>query len=515
MLRIKLAPRTYPHSVKADIVIRNIKSNVIRHFKECPKEEPDYELFGKLYEFAGGVYDEFLKVLYYDFIEHFDLPSEDFERAIEWLFLRYIKKWGGNVIRELPPRCLAVLARLAYLFRDISRRSIVSLFWPRADPLTLSKLEGHLMAFFDFTMIPPVLLQFESPKVVPFHLNYIEELSLAYWDGDKWQITELGELLLRIPPKHFPEVLLYLETKLSKGTMLCMSKSFIETLYRLSKEKAEISIHELEESMSKCHRLIIKAWLMRLDAMGLLTFDYMQEKAQIKQQSLHIFRKVIEEEGPLFTVMSSLIHSTDPPMVVREDVAIDYLRRNINHPLLKALTDELEQALKAYETGNYMTALRALLPVIEKIVREIYIKEKIGGTSDSLNTMAKKLTETKLISEGTEGLIRSLRRNEVAHGLWPPSIDDARLYSLLALITILELIRDYERCRFLREVLNEIRKMKNYAINVNELLKAYPHDRRKLHVEWMADNRLRITLRGEEIYEAIREDDRLSVKRIK
>jgi len=136
---------------------------------------------------------------------------------------------------------------------------------------------------------------------------------------------------------------------------------------------------------------------------------------------------VIEEEGPLFTVISSLIQSTDPPMIVREDVAINYLKRNMNHPLLKGedesaggLADELEQALKTYESGNYMSALRALLPVIEKIVREIYVREKIGGTGDSLNKMVEKLVEKRLISEGVKGLIISLRRNEVAPWIVAP-----------------------------------------------------------------------------------------------
>jgi len=98
--------------------------------------------------------------------------------------------------------------------------------------------------------------------------------------------------------------------------------------------------------------------------------------------------------------------------------------------------------------------------------------------------------------------------------LWPPSLDDARIYSHIALITIPELIRDYERCKFLQEVLKEINKMKNYTLNVDGLLKAYSHDRKKLHVEWITDDRVRVTL-GEEIYEGIRKDGRPSVRRIK
>jgi len=118
-------------------------------------------------------------------------------------------------------------------------------------------------------------------------LNYIEELSLAYWDGDKWQITELGELLLRIPPKHLPEALLYLETRLSKGTLLCMNKSFVETLYELSKEKVEIERYELTVKTGLKYELI-RAWLIRMEALGLLTYDRTRGKVQMKQQSLHI-----------------------------------------------------------------------------------------------------------------------------------------------------------------------------------------------------------------------------------
>jgi len=548
---IKLTPHAYPPDISANTVLRDIKSSVIRHLKEYLKEKRESHeevIMKRLFEFASGTYDVLLKELYYGFFERLGLPDEDFEKAIEWILLHYIKDEHPDPNR-LPPTCLAVLAFLTpiILGKCLSSASMLFLLsfnlrspilnWYNTSPQTPEcKIAGWLhrvlgsstnitgSLFVDTPNlrypVSPMAVMSEALAPTGFkmlslirHLGYIEELSLAYWDGDKWQITELGELLLRIPPKHLPEALLYLETKLSKGTLLCMNKSFVETLYELSKERIEIKIYELVDK-TKLEYGLIRAWLIRMDALGLLTYDRIQGKVQMKRQSPHILRKVIEEESPLFAVISSLIQSTDPPMVVREDVAINYLRRNMNHPLLKGLTDELEQALKTYETDNYMTALRALLPIIEKIVREIYVREKIGGTGDSLNTMVEKLTEKRFISEGVKGLIISLRRNEVAHGLWPPSIDDARIYSHLALITIPELIRDYERHKFLRKVLNEINKLKDYTLNVDELLKSYPYNRKTLHVEWITDDRLRVTLRGE-VYEAIRKDNRPSVKRVK
>jgi len=82
----------------------------------------------------------------------------------------------------------------------------------------------------------------------------------------------------------------------------------------------------------------------------------------------------------------------------------------------------------------------------------------------------------KLISARTEGLIKALERDVELHGLEQLDIDSARFYAELALMALLELIRDYRRHRLLHRALREMAPQLD--INPKELLKAYPDNRR-------------------------------------
>ena len=51
-----------------------------------------------------------------------------------------------------------------------------------------------------------------------------------------------------------------------------------------------------------------------------------------------------------------------------------------NDPLLSSHWDEIRQAMDNLERGNYHAALRTLLPVVERVLRDIAVEE--GGCRD-------------------------------------------------------------------------------------------------------------------------------------
>ena len=66
-------------------------------------------------------------------------------------------------------------------------------------------------------------------------------------------------------------------------------------------------------------------------------------------------------------------------------------------------------------------------------------------------------------------------------------------------MTLLELVRDYRRHKLLYKALHEIASQ--LGIDVKELLKAYPENRRVVHVQFLSDTKLRITVKGKHVYE--------------
>ena len=76
-----------------------------------------------------------------------------------------------------------------------------------------------------------------------FILDYACELGLIYWDGEKWNLTELGKLMLKLPPYEFTKALLTLEYILSKGTYNCMTHEFLETLRDLFSRSEAHELH--------------------------------------------------------------------------------------------------------------------------------------------------------------------------------------------------------------------------------------------------------------------------------
>ena len=59
-----------------------------------------------------------------------------------------------------------------------------------------------------------------------FLLDYVSELGLVYWDGEKWNITELGKFIHKLLPLELVKVLLALETLLPGTSPNSMPREF-------------------------------------------------------------------------------------------------------------------------------------------------------------------------------------------------------------------------------------------------------------------------------------------------
>ena len=150
--------------------------------------------------------------------------------------------------------------------------------------------------------------------------------------------------------------------------------------------------------------------------------------------------------------------------------------------------------------GDYHATLRTLLPIIERILREICVREGVSGTDKGLKALIEIAKGHKLISERTENLIKALGRDIELHGLETLDLDRAKFYAELALLTLLELVRDYKRHKMLRQVLRVISK--DLSITFEELVNAYPYNRKIVHVQFTSDEKMRVTVKGRYVYEA-------------
>jgi len=328
-------------------------------------------------------------------------------------------------------------------------------------------------------------------------LDYATELSLVYWDGEKWSITELGKFLLKLPPFEFIKALLTIEILLPKTSFNCMSSEFLQLLRKLFSRSDEHRI-EYIVSISKTPRPLVYSWLSRLANLGLLSIDYREQKVKANQHTFQFLEKVLDISSNLyFSLLYSLISHQDPPMITTNiPSCISKMR---NDPLISSYWNEIRQAIDSLDRGNYHAALRTVLPVIERILREIAIEEGLAGTDKGLNALVDIVKGHKFISVRTEGLIKALGRDVEFHGLEQLDTDRAKFYAELALMTLLELVRDYRRHKLLHQALQEIAPQLN--MDPKELLKAYPNNRKTIHVHFLSDTRLRITIKSKHVYE--------------
>ncbi len=343
-----------------------------------------------------------------------------------------------------------------------------------------------------------------------FLLDYASELGLVYWDGEKWNITELGKFMLKLPPLELVKALLTLETLLPGTTPNSMSKEFLQLL-RNSFSKSSIHRIEYIVDRSKTQRPLVYSWLSRLAKLGLLSIDYREQKVKANQLTLQLLEKILDtDSNPYITILQSLLFQLDPPIITMNTPV--HIVKMKNDPLLSNYWNEVQQATENLERGNYHAALRTLLPVIERILRDIVVKEGLAGTDKGLKTLVEIAKGHKLISARTEGLIKALGRDLELHGLEQLDTDRARFYAELALMTLLELIRDYRRHKLLHKALHEIAPQ--LGIDAEELLKAYPDNRRVIHVQFLSDTKLRITIKGKHIYEVQEVNGSIKVAKI-
>jgi len=330
-------------------------------------------------------------------------------------------------------------------------------------------------------------------------LEYASELGLVYWDGEKWNVTELGRFLLRLPPYEMVKALLTLEIVIPRPSTNRMTIEFLKLLKEMfSRNDTHMTIYIVNSATIRLgiDRSIIYSWLSRLKDMGILFFK--RDRVSTNQFALQLLDKVLDiQSNPYYSLLSFVLSQSDPPLIISDvPTHIEKLKDN---PLISNNWSEINQALDSYINRNYHATLRTILPVIERILREIAVKEGITGTDKGLNTLIEMIKGHKFISARTENLIKALGRDLELHGLQQLNLDQARFYAELALMTLLELVRDYERHKLLHQSLQRIAQELN--LDYKELLRSYPDNRNVIHVQFLSDKRFRITVHGRYVYE--------------
>ena len=333
-------------------------------------------------------------------------------------------------------------------------------------------------------------------------LDYAYELGLIYWDGERWNVTELGRLMLKLPPYEFVKALLTLEITLSKNSPNCMTYDFIKMLKDIFSHSDSHKLHFIVENARKrgIHStFLIHAWLSRLESLGVIRLSYRDRTAKANPHTVHLLETIVNRDSNVyFTLIQSIISHRDPPLITTN--LPEHLNRIKDDPLIAECWDEVKQAINAVGRGDYHATLRTLLPIIERILREICVREGVSGTDKGLKALIEIAKGHKLISERTENLIKALGRDIELHGLETLDLDRAKFYAELALLTLLELVRDYKRHKMLRQVLRVISK--DLSITFEELVNAYPYNRKIVHVQFTSDEKMRVTVKGRYVYEA-------------
>jgi hypothetical protein len=409
------------------------------------------------------------------------------------------------------------------LFFPLYEKGIVSAYWYLTRELGLEEEEALELtrAAMEIAIgITPTIPLSDADRVLAeelaeiidsggtfYALEYASELGLVYFDGEGWRVSALSDLLLRLPPHEFVKALLTLECLMSKGNPYCMTMDFLEKLANLfSKDK----VHKMDFISSRTGYVpfLTREWLSRLESLGLVRPSF--NRVEVTRLGEIITREVLDPQNLYARLFEDMIRKEAPPLVIGD--VKPYLEQFKDDPLLKPRWREVEEALSSYGRGDYVSALRTLLPVIEHALREIATKEGMGGAGKGLKGLAGILVGSKWLSERTEGLIKALGRDVDLHGLESPDPDKAPFYAQLAFITLLEVIRDYRRHKLLRKALERIAP--EVGAKPEQLLRAYPNDRSAIHVQLLSDKHVRITVNEKDVFEAEEVDGKLEVRRL-
>ena len=459
LARISEDPEYYPAplDIIADEIVRKIKQRIVKIALQH-KREPRFSKI--LDDLLSPIYNRRVPNAYYYLTHELGLEKE---QAI-----------------DLITKALEVLTELSSL---------------RTVPPVEATIIDHLIEILEGKS------RYGSFHPLPV-IDYAYELGLIYWDGERWNITELGRLILKLPPHEFVKALLTLETTLSKNSLNCMTYDFIKMLKDIFSHSDSPRLHFIVENARErgIHStFLIHTWLSRLESLGVIRLNYRDKTVKANPYTMYLLETIVDRDSNVyFTLIQSILSYKDPPLITTN--LSEHLNRIKDDHLVAECWDEVKQAINAVGRGDYHATLRTLLPVIERILREICVREGISGTDKGLKALVEIAKGYKLISERTENLIKALGRDVELHGLETLDLDRAKFYAELALVTFLELVRDYKRHKMLRQVLRIISKDLN--ITFEELINAYPYNRRIIHVQFTSDEKARVTVKGRYVYEA-------------
>ena len=108
--------------------------------------------------------------------------------------------------------------------------------------------------------------------------------------------------------------------------------------------------------------------------------------------------------------------------------------------------------------------------------------------------------------------MKALGRDTDVHGLESIDQENASFNASLAFMTLSEILKDYRRHTFLRKVLRIVAK--EVGMKPKELLKAYPSDRNTIHVQFISDNIIRVTIHESHVYEAKKINGKIKLKHV-
>ncbi|WP_460024243.1 hypothetical protein [Infirmifilum sp. SLHALR2] len=189
-------------------------------------------------------------------------------------------------------------------------------------------------------------------------LEYASELNLIYWDGEKWNLTELGRFMLKLPPLELTKALLTLEALLSRATLYCMTREFLENLEKLlnslpkGKACAWVIAEDLAEAMGPAP-FMVHFWFNRLAKLGVITLE--ADKLSANEFTLQLLSLVLDpSSNPYYSLLSSLVFQSGPPLVTTN--IPERIKELESNPLVSGSWGEVRQALNSYGSGDYHAA---------------------------------------------------------------------------------------------------------------------------------------------------------------
>ena len=405
----------------------------------------------------------------------------------------------GNYDDEIMT-CYYFLREVSRLSREDAVKILTDFFLYEAGLLA----EASSMHQILFKQLQDIM---EKPFINPnltsnvYTLSYAEQLGLCFWNGERWALSPLGDMFLTLPSSDLAKrLILILEVTRSvgKGDKWHMPLDFIEQLLQVLTTMERSTFQELSQALEETYGPIWRIWISRLYGLNLISV--IGDQIEISSIGHRMLNKVLRfPNDPLYAVAESLSEAGTSAISLTMWI-IRRVLEVMKDPLLDKWRQDISEAIENLKERNYKATLRTLLPCIEGIVREIYIMCGLGGANESLRPMIRELRENKWVSERVEGLVKALGRDEVLHGLDRMTREDAGFYAHLAMMAIVELIKDYRRHQNLRIALGAILEQKRDEIPVlkdkslEDLLRAYPKRRDIIHVQFLNDTKMIITL---------------------